>query len=406
MSPQQRSYRKTCIMAGAAAAVAIALIWASESLLHGPLRVVLLSLALLVASLMSLVAIAGVLVIWRDDRMAKGHEDLFLLLNEARSEAALRRATKRARHGFAPLTVGEEVQVKGLAEIQRTLDADGCLESLPFQAEMAAFCGRRFRVFRVVDKVYDYGRSRRLRRLQRTVSLAGVRCTGSAHGGCQAECSLLWKEDWLRCVAARPLQAQDTSALPAADVPVVSDTGQAFRCQFTQLTAASSALRKWDIRQDLRPLLSGNVTVPAYCVVLLTRLFNCVQEFRGGIGYPALSQGKLTQTPAASHGLVPGSRVRVLDPESIAATLDSGSRNRGLWFDQEMLRSAGRTYQVHSRVDRIIDITTCRVTSMKTPSFTLEGVTATGEFLRLCSQHEYNFWREAWLRPEVSYDSA
>jgi hypothetical protein len=28
----------------------------------------------------------------------------------------------------------------------------------------------------------------------------------------------------------------------------------------------------------------------------------------------------------------------------------------------------------------------------------LEDIVATGEFLRLCPQHEYIFWREIWLK--------
>jgi len=35
---------------------------------------------------------------------------------------------------------------------------------------------------------------------------------------------------------------------------------------------------------------------------------------------------------------------------------------------------------------------------MKTPCLMLEDVIATGEFLRLCPQHEYIFWREIWLQ--------
>jgi len=36
---------------------------------------------------------------------------------------------------------------------------------------------------------------------------------------------------------------------------------------------------------------------------------------------------------------------------------------------------------------------------LKTPCLTLGGVAASGEFLRLCPQHEPIFWREVWLRP-------
>jgi hypothetical protein len=34
---------------------------------------------------------------------------------------------------------------------------------------------------------------------------------------------------------------------------------------------------------------------------------------------------------------------------------------------------------------------------------TLEKVIATGEFLRLCPQHEYIFWRETWLKRDEEH---
>jgi hypothetical protein len=43
--------------------------------------------------------------------------------------------------------------------------------------------------------------------MENAVHLVGVRCDGSAHGGCQAGCLIFWKDAWLRRVDA-PSAAQ------------------------------------------------------------------------------------------------------------------------------------------------------------------------------------------------------
>src|SRR5438094_10596849 len=125
--------------------------------------------------------------------------------------------------------------------------------------EMARFCGRRIRVFRGVDKILDFGRSWKLRRLEDTVLLAGMRCDGTAHGGCQASCYLLWKTAWLRPVddQVAPGRVTGPSAMPmgSAGRPAQSR----YTCQFTQLSAASRPMRRWDPRQGVKLLLTGNL---------------------------------------------------------------------------------------------------------------------------------------------------
>ena len=56
------------------------------------------------------------------------------------------------------------------------------------------------------------------RRIPNTVLLENLRCDGSGHDGCQAECRIFWKEAWLRKVApgappAAPFPASDARAL-------------------------------------------------------------------------------------------------------------------------------------------------------------------------------------------------
>src|SRR5262245_6139967 len=109
------------------------------------------------------------------------------------------------RHGGKPMTwklsrfrAGDLVEVRSKEEILATLDEHGCVDNMPFMPEMLQHCGQRFHVGAVAHKTCDTARQTyKGRRLAETVHLAGLRCDGSAHGGCQAECSLFWKDIWL-----------------------------------------------------------------------------------------------------------------------------------------------------------------------------------------------------------------
>jgi hypothetical protein len=85
---------------------------------------------------------------------------------------------------------GDLVEVGSKEEILATLDARGCVDSLPFMPEMFRFCGRRFRVRAVAHKTCETAhKTWKGRRLERTVHLADLRCDGSSHGGCEAACT-------------------------------------------------------------------------------------------------------------------------------------------------------------------------------------------------------------------------
>jgi hypothetical protein len=175
------------------------------------------------------------------------------------------------------------------------------------------------------------------------------------------------------------------------------DGDRAYVCQMTRVWEASHPMSAHDPRQLLRPLLCGNVRFADWMLVLLTRLFRRVQAWRGGAGFPYMPPSPASgATPGSTLLLQPGERVEVLGRETIASTLVK-SRNRGLWFDADMVRFCGRDAVVHRRVERVIHESTGKMVVMKTPSIVLEDVIATGEYLRLCPQHEYIFWREAWL---------
>ena len=365
-----------------------------------------------VGSIAAAVTTAVILVLYRDHARTAGRVDLFDASNRARSSSVLpeqspgcglllRRMGRRILNGRW-LLVGDVVEIRSPDEIRSTLDASGCLDGLPFMPEMAASCGQQAVVFRCVDKIYDYGRSKTLRRIEDTVLLAGLRCDGRAHHGCQAACYVLWKNAWLRLVTPDRGVPPSVTRAPAAVCCQSTSSAGRYTCQYTELAAASRPLARWDIRQDLRPLLAGNVTVRAFCVALLTRLFNAVQAARGGVGYPGIARGARASMVSAAHSFVPGDTVRVLPAEDIVATLNEHGRHRGLWFDRDMVKHCGHRYTVLKRVERIIDDATGRMLEMKTPCLVLAGVEASGEFLRFCAQQEYPFWREIWLSPEVS----
>ena len=94
---------------------------------------------------------------------------------------------------------GDMVEVRSREEILSTLDPSGCIEGMPFMPEMLPFCGRRIRVRAVAHKTCETARRTwEGRRLNETVHLERASCDGSAHGGCQAECALFWKDAWLK----------------------------------------------------------------------------------------------------------------------------------------------------------------------------------------------------------------
>jgi len=127
-------------------------------------------------------------------------------------------------------------------------------------------------------------------------------------------------------------------------------------------------------------------------------MFNKVQRLYGGAGYPFMPQVKVAGgTPMANTGLKSKETIVIRSKSEIAQTLVKG-RNKGLWFDREMIRFCGQSAVVRRRVDRVIHEATRKMVVMKTPCVVLETVVATGEFLRLCPQHEYIFWREVWLK--------
>ena len=274
------------------------------------------------------------------------------------------------------LHVGEWVEVRRKEEILKTLDRKGQLNGLPFMPQMFEFCGRRLRVYKRAHKTCDTVNDYKGRWMDSAVHLEGIRCDGQAYGGCQAACLIYWKEAWLKRAAEpyspdsssskAPRELASTSGITQGDV--WAGTKAAFNenpndpvyvCQATQVPAATQPLPWWDIRQYIEDWTSGNVGLSRMARgflymgfrdlqtvgidlgrgFLFAYLYDISQRFLGGVPFPRRT-GKIplgSKTPTICLNLQPGEWVRVKSYKEILATLDTNNKNRGLYFDAEMV---------------------------------------------------------------------
>jgi hypothetical protein len=311
----------------------------------------------------------------------------------------------------AKLRAGDLVEIRSAAEIVATLDEGGALEGLPFMPEMLPYCGRRFRVFKRAHKSCDTSHKTGNRRLKRAVHLIALRCDGSAHrlsGGLPAllEGGMAGAPRRGGCRRGHcPNPAGATGSPESRDPrePGPTSDAPAYRCQATERYAATRPIHRWVLTHYLEDLTSGNVGILEFLRVVLIALLNWLQELRGGGGFPRFSTGQLRgRTPAVQLGLRPGDQVEVRSAQEISSTLDTGNRNRGLFFfDLEMLPYCGQRRRVARRVGRIIDERTGCITELQNDCTVLEDVVYRAHYSRgrlFCPRAITPHWREVWLR--------
>lgn len=325
--------------------------------------------------------------------------------------------------------VGDWVEVKTREEILRVLDSQGQTDGMPFMPEMFAFCGKRFRIQKRAHKTCDTVFPTRGRRLRNAVHLE-TRCDGSGHGGCQAGCLIFWNESWLKRIddgvspsAPATGSVCTEEAVRAAAVIVPQDSPNAepkYVCQATQLPYFTEDLVWWDVRQYLEDYRSGNVGLwrmfqtwvfTCYYHVVqsgigagpaLRWLYDRLHFLWGGPRYPRRT-GTIPldqSTPLMSLDLQEGELVRVKSHEDILKTINVDGKNRGMYWDAEMVPYCGGTFRVRKRVERLVDERTGKMLKMKTAGVQLEDVTCQGIYSchRLfCPRSLFPFWREIWL---------
>ena len=331
---------------------------------------------------------------------------------------------------------GDLVEVRSKEEILATLDDNGCVGGMPFMPEMLQFCGQRIPVGAVAHKTCDTIKQVRGLRLESSVHLAGVRCDGSAHGGCQAACNLFWKDQWLKPVSGDrnghvkpasgppdPVSAGLTEArlLGCTRVPAGAGDAEArYSCQATKLLEATEPLPRWDLRQYFFDVATRNNSLGRAARILFLAplgwllrkipygyrvarfLYDRTHRVLTGRGSSVVT-GLLARgvpTPTCRLDLKPGELVRVKTQREIEETLDENENNRGLSFDPEMTPYCGKTFAVRERVTKIVDEKTGKMLQMKQPCIMLEGVVCRSEYSQcrlLCPRAIPPYWREIWL---------
>src|SRR5437762_8115220 len=185
------------------------------------------------------------------------------------------------------LRVGDVVEVRSEAEILATLDENGELDALPFMPEMLRYCGKRLTVYKVANKSCDTLTRSGMRKVENAVHLSGVRCDGSAHGGCQAACLIYWRHAWLRKVeGAEPEVVPQEPApdlLPLLTIsshrPPAEDGRERYRCQATELPrAAPEVLPLKNLAQYVDDVRTGNVGVVWSVRAFLVGVYHRLQD--------------------------------------------------------------------------------------------------------------------------------
>jgi hypothetical protein len=335
------------------------------------------------------------------------------------------------------LRVGEWVIVRPAAEILATLDSNARFEELPLMPQMLQHCGIKFRVKKRAHKLCDTVNNTGGRQMSDAVILGDLRCDGQAYGGCELECTIVWKEAWLRRAdenepASPSLPSDRLEALVRAGTrrpsPDPASSEQLYVCQATQLPVATKLLPVWDPRQYAEDYRSGNATlseiVSRLFMVLYVALaesglgfgramrwiYNTVQSLRGGAPYP-MRRGILPlggPTPSVQLGLQVGELVRVKSLEQILETVDTGLVNRGMGFHPEMIPYCGKTFRIRKRVRVIINEKTGQLKQLKNSCLVLDGADCHGCHTRPlnCPRACPPYWREIWLeRADASAES-
>ena len=300
------------------------------------------------------------------------------------------------------LRPGDLVEVKTPDQVLETLDDQGTIDRLPFMPEMTEFCGRRFRISQRVVKTCTSGTkagsSMRVFRSDDVFLLAGLRCSGAQHDGCQKACTIFWREAWLRRVSddsAPAAVSEEGMERLRSRLKTKQDQGTYF-CQASELLKATNHLSRGErFTRCGSEIRAGNCSfwqmaqkITTWLVWRIRRLF-----------FGAYGRGRNKTTPVGSLGLAAGEWVEVKPMRSITETLNAKAHNRGLWFSPDMRQLCGSKQKVEKKIERIIVDGTGEMRKLHNTVF-LEGSYCGCPYVAFggCPRQEYVYWREIWVR--------
>jgi long-chain acyl-CoA synthetase len=267
--------------------------------------------------------------------------------------------------------------------------------------EMVDYCGKRFRVSKRVVKTCYYGISSGMRKFpaEDVVLLEGLRCSGSAHGGCQKACTIFWREAWLLKVegADTVKSSVDPESGGRLRARLKTSTGpKTYFCQASEILNATIELSRWErFGKCVSEVWSGNCSA----LEMTQRIATWViwKTRRALLG--AYGRGNKRSTPVESLNLRSGEWIEIKPLASISETLDEGAYNRGLFFTPAMGRLCGEKYRVEGRIEKIIVDGTGEMRQLRNTAF-LKGSLCGCSCVAFggCPRGEFAYWREIWLR--------
>ena len=299
------------------------------------------------------------------------------------------------------LRTGDFVEVKSPGEILQTLDDHGTLDRLPFMPEMVDFCGKRFRVSKRVVKTCYYGTSSGMRKFpaEDVVLLAGLRCSGEAHDGCQKACTIFWREAWLRKVEGPDTtqSSVDPESSKWLRARLKISTGpKIYFCQASEILNSTVELSRWErVGKCFSEIRSSNCGVLEMTRRVATWVFWKTRKAVAG----AYARGTQLSTPVESLDLHRGELIEIKSLPNIAETLDRRAYNRGLFFTPAMGHACGEKHRVEGRIEKIIVDGTGEMRQLRNTAF-LEGSFCGCSCVAFggCPRGEFAYWREIWLR--------
>ena len=165
-------------------------------------------------------------------------------------------------------------------------------------------------------------------------------------------------------------------------------------CQSTELAAATKPMTRMRILMkcflDIRSGSRGAWEMAGLVIAPLWRKITARIPRRR-------LKGNLTRTPLGDLNLQAGEWVQIKTEGEIAKTLDAKGRNRGLTCDFGMTQYSGGSYQVRTRLDRMISEATGEMKEVN-GTVILEGLNCLcWNTLGGCPRQDYIYWRELWL---------
>jgi len=178
----------------------------------------------------------------------------------------------------------------------------------------------------------------------------------------------------------------------ATDNADANQSSPCYRCQATQLGAASTRTSAFNLQQYRVERQTNGISIFNIGSFLANTVLRKITRQNESC------HGPCRKTPVARLNLKVGDQVRVKSFDEILKTLNAKGCNRGLWFDEaEMRPFCGRVLTLTRVINRLVNEHTGELMELDVPSVVLNETQCSGLKRRFCGRGMLHFWREVWL---------